>query len=70
MNIVAIVGDPDKVCDFLGTMVSSGYHIDIVKKTKNNATYIVGYSAATAGEFLLLEDGSYPILRSVYSYAI
>jgi hypothetical protein len=66
MSVVTIVGDPDKVCATLDSLISSGASINIVKKTKNNSTYIVEYSTfVPPTEFYLLkEDGSYLLLES------
>lgn len=64
MSIVTVVGDPDKVCDFVNSLIGAGNTIEIIKKTRNNATYIISYAAAAANNYLLLEDGSYLLLES------
>jgi hypothetical protein len=46
-------------------LITAGNTINIVKKTKNNATYIIDYGpSGPAGNFLLMEDGSYLLLES------
>lgn len=64
MSLVTVTGDPDKVCGFLDSLITAGNTINLIKKTKNSATYIVEYSAAGALSYLLLEDGSYLLLES------
>jgi len=66
MSVVTIVGDPDKVSDTLNALIVSGASINIVKKTKNNSTYIVDYSTFVppSNFYLLKEDGSYLLLES------
>ena len=62
MSFVTVLGDPDKLCSFLNNLITSGgSKIDIVKKTQNNATYLVGY---TGLGLLLQEDGCYLLLES------
>lgn len=43
MTIVTVVGEPDSVCSFLQDIIDLGNDIVILKMTKNNSTYIVGY---------------------------
>lgn len=66
MTLVTIVGEPDSVCSFLNTIIGSGNDITLLKKTKNNSTYIVGYesTAPVVNSFLLMEDGSRLLLES------
>lgn len=65
MTIVTLVGDPESVSGFLDTIIGAGNNIVILKMTKNNSTYIVGYepSGPVVNEFLLMEDGSYLLLE-------
>jgi hypothetical protein len=64
MSILTVVGDAEKVCGLLDSLVSSGNTINLVKKTTNNATYIIDYIAIPLGNFLLMENGSYLLLES------
>jgi hypothetical protein len=67
MSIVTVVGDPDKVCGVISSLITAGNAINEVKKTKNNATYIIDYVTSgppPSGNFLLMEDGSYLLLES------
>ena len=64
MIAIAVVGDPDKVCSFVSSLMGSGYFVCDLKKTKNNATYIITYDNAAPGEsYLLLENGDYILLE-------
>jgi hypothetical protein len=65
MSIVTVVGDPDKVCGVISSLITAGNAINEVKKTKNNATYIIDYGTSVpTGNFLLMENGSYLLLES------
>lgn len=66
MSVVTIVGDPDKVSNTLNSLIAGGATINIVKKTKNNSTYIVEYSTFVppTNFYLLLESGDYLLLES------
>ena len=67
MSIVTLVGDPDKVCVAISSLITAGNAINSVTKTKNNASYIINYGTSgppPVGNFLLMEDGSYLLLES------
>lgn len=66
MNIVTVVGDPEKVCDFVGSLITAGNEITLLQKTRNNATYIIQYgtSGPVVTSYLLMEDGSFLLLES------
>ena len=64
MNSTIVVGDPERVCAFVSTLTAGGYFVYDLKKTKNNATYVLTYSnVAPGGSYLLMEDGSYLLLE-------
>lgn len=66
MTSVVVVGTPEKVAEFGNAMVSSGYFIIRIKKTKNNSAYLVVYgnsSPAPLG-FVLMENGNQILLES------
>jgi hypothetical protein len=59
-----VVGDPEKVCSFISSLISGGFSINNVKKTKNNATYLIVYSSGISPfNYLLMEDGNYLLLE-------
>jgi len=65
MSIVTVVGDPEKVCGAIDSLITAGNTINVVKKTKNNASYIIDYtSSAPTSSFLTMEDGSFLLLES------
>lgn len=64
MNVVVVVGTPEKVAIFANAMAGAGNYINSIKKTKNNASYIVIYGGAMPSGFLLMEDGAYLLLES------
>lgn len=66
MTIVSVVGVPESVCSFLQDIIDLGNDIDFLQLTKNNSTYLVGYSPSgpVVNEFLLMEDGSFLLLES------
>jgi hypothetical protein len=64
MNCVAVVGDPEKVCSFIASLIAGSFFVYNIKKTKNNATYLVTYSSiAPFINYLLMEDGSFLLLE-------
>lgn len=64
MNIITVVGDPEKVCSFIATLIANGFIIHNVKKTKNNATFLIAYSTYNPFTgYLLMEDGSFLLLE-------
>lgn len=66
MNFVTVLGEPDSVASFINSLVNAGNYVDIVRLTKSNSAYIVGYSATgpVATQYLLMEDGSFLLLES------
>ncbi len=64
MNVLKVLGDPDRLKTVIDGLVASGNDITYIKRTQNNATYIIGY-ASNAGYncFLTLEDGSFILLE-------
>lgn len=66
MTVVTVVGEPTSVCSLLDAIIGAGNNITILKMTKNNSTYIVGYepSGPMVNDFLLMEDGSFLLLES------
>jgi hypothetical protein len=66
MTSVIVVGTPEKVSEFANAMVVGGYYINIIKKTKNNAAYIVIYDTAApfVAPFSLMENGHKILLES------
>ena len=64
MSSLKIVGDPDKVCSELSILIAAGNSILAVKKTTNNATYIVDYIFGPMPSYLLMEDGFYLLLET------
>jgi len=65
MNSTVVVGDPEKVCSFISTLISNGFFVYDLKKTKNNATYAITYSnVAPGGSYLLMESGNYLLLEN------
>jgi hypothetical protein len=64
MNVVVVVGTPEKVAEFANAMAGVGNYINHIKKTKSNASYIVIYGGAMPFGFLLMEDGSSLLLES------
>lgn len=66
MTSVVVVGTPEKVSEFANAMVTAGYYINIIKKTKNNSAYIVIYntSGPIATPFLLMENGNKILLET------
>jgi hypothetical protein len=65
MTFVIVLGDPDKLASFLNSVISSGNDIEILKKTQNHSTYIVGFASSGGGNsYILMESGDYLLLES------
>ena len=66
MTSVIVVGTPEKVCEFSNAMITAGYFINVLKKTKNNSAYIVVYgsTAPSPPTFLLMENGNEILLET------
>lgn len=65
MSFLKVLGDPDRLKTVIDGLVADGNDITYVKKTQNNATYIVGYVSSGGGYtcFLTMEDGSFLLLE-------
>lgn len=64
MNCIVVVGDPEKVCAFIANLIAGGFFVHNVKKTKNNATFLIAYSSDDPSiNYLLMEDGSFLLLE-------
>jgi hypothetical protein len=66
MTFVTVLGDPDRLASFLNSVVASGNAIDILMKTQNHSTYLVGYSSTgpVVNSYILLESGDFLLLES------
>lgn len=66
MNFLKVLGDPERLKAVIDGLILSGNDITYVKRTYNNATYVIGYFSVSpaGGCFLLLEDGSKLLLES------
>lgn len=64
MNVLKVLGDPDRLKTVIDGLVASGNDITYIKRTQNNATYIIGYASGGGYNcFLTLEDGSFILLE-------
>jgi len=65
VNVLKVLGDPDRLKTVIDGLVASGNDITYIKRTQNNATYIIGYASSGGGDtcFLALEDGSFILLE-------
>lgn len=66
MVFITILGDPEDLCNFLASIILAGNDINIVKLTRTNATYLVGYTSTgpATSNFILLENGFYMLLET------
>lgn len=64
MNVLKVLGDPDRLKTVIDGLVASGNDITYIRRTQNNATYIIGYAGGNGYTcFLTLEDGSFILLE-------
>lgn len=66
MTFVTVLGDPDRLASFLNSIIDAGNNIEILRKTQNKSTYIVGYitSGPVVNNYILLESGDFLLLES------
>lgn len=66
MTFVTVLGDPDKLASFLNSVITAGNDIEILKKTQNHSTYIVGFvsTGPTVNSYILMESGDFLLLES------
>ena len=66
MIFITVLGDPDKLCSFIDSIVASGNEVLILKKTQNKATYLIGYASTgpVVNNYILMESGDFLLLES------
>lgn len=66
MTFVTVLGDPERLRDFLGSIIDAGNDISVLRLTRSQATYIVGFSSTgpSLNNYLLLQNGSKLLLQN------
>lgn len=66
MTFITVLGDPERLRDFLEDIIAAGNDISILRLTRSKATYIVGFTSTgpVLNNYLLLQNGSNLLLQN------
>lgn len=66
MTFVQVIGDPDKISSFIGSIVAAGNAVRVFIQTKNHSTYLLGFAPTgpVVNNYILMESGSFLLLES------